>query len=140
MIGNILIFTAGLLVMGCITVPLLRSRGKRIRTLEKENGESRETEALFRSRAVKIAEDLRVTAAAISPQGHNGASKTSQSGGMEKIENTLDENARIAAEIVEKTRSVAAIASKTEEDVLHGFSLLEKNVKKWGTSRRKIRE
>ena len=56
---------------------------------------------------------------------------------MEKIKTTLNENARIAAEIVEKTSSVATIASKTEEDVLHGFSLLEKNVKKMGDIKEK---
>lgn len=45
-------------------------------------------------------------------------------------ENTNDENARISAEIVEKTGSVAAIASKMEKDVIQGFAILEKNVKK----------
>jgi methyl-accepting chemotaxis protein len=64
-------------------------------------------------------------------------SGTSQAGGMEKIETTLEEHAHIAAEIVEKTRSVATIASKTEHDVLHGFSLLEKNVKKMGDIKEK---
>ena len=44
--------------------------------------------------------------------------------------NTKDENARISAEIAEKTGSVAAIASKMERDVIKGFALLEKNVKK----------
>ena len=44
--------------------------------------------------------------------------------------NTKDENARISAEIAEKTGSVAAIASKMEKDVIKGFALLEKNVKK----------
>jgi len=55
---------------------------------------------------------------------------TDQAGSMEKIERTINENARIAAEIVEKTGSVATIASKMEEDVLHGFEVVEKNVKK----------
>jgi methyl-accepting chemotaxis protein len=65
------------------------------------------------------------------------ASGSEQAGGMEKIESTINENARIAAEIVEKTRSVAVISSKMEEDVLNGFAVLEKNVKKMGDIKEK---
>jgi methyl-accepting chemotaxis protein len=56
---------------------------------------------------------------------------------MEKIESTIDENAKIAAEIVAKTNSVATIASKMEEDVLQGFAILERNVKKMGDIKEK---
>ena len=40
------------------------------------------------------------------------------------------ETAGIATEIADRTNSVAAIASKMEKDVLKGFTILEKNVKK----------
>ena len=45
-----------------------------------------------------------------------------------QIENPEAEG--IAAEIADKTKSVAAIAAKMEKDVLKGFNILEKNVKK----------
>jgi methyl-accepting chemotaxis protein len=55
-----------------------------------------------------------------------------QAASMEEIESTINENVRIAVEIADKTGSVATIASKMEDDVLSGFSVLEKNVKKMG--------
>ena len=48
----------------------------------------------------------------------------------ENIRTQSPENTLIAAEIADKTNSVAAIASKMEKDVLKGFTILEKNVKK----------
>lgn len=51
-----------------------------------------------------------------------------QAASVQEIESTIKENARIAGEIVEKTTSVAAIASKMENDVAHGFELLERNI------------
>ena len=51
-----------------------------------------------------------------------------QAASIQEIESTINENARIAGEISEKTSSVAAIASKMENDVIHGFSVLERNV------------
>ena len=56
---------------------------------------------------------------------------------MEEIESIIVENAHLAAEIVKKNRSVASIASKMENDVLKGFRLLEKNVKKMGDIKEK---
>ena len=144
MTGNLLFFTAGIILMGLITVPLLRSCKKRILLLEKKNGESVKEAILFRDKAVKLAADIRESAGAVSLSGHDGnipetgqAAGVSSGAGMEKIEATIDENTHIAAEIAEKTTSVAAIASKMEEDVLHGFSILEKNVKKMGDIRDK---
>jgi methyl-accepting chemotaxis protein len=85
----------------------------------------------FRGKTIKLAAAVKESAGAIYLSGKNNrATGTSQSGSMEKIESTINENAKIAAEIVEKTGSVATIASKMEEDVLNGFSVLEKNVKK----------
>jgi len=51
-----------------------------------------------------------------------------QAASVQEIESTINENTQIAGEIAEKTSSVAAIASKMEGDVIHGFSVLESNV------------
>jgi len=51
-----------------------------------------------------------------------------QAASIQEIESTINENTHIAGEISEKTSSVATIASKMETDVIHGFSILERNV------------
>jgi len=51
-----------------------------------------------------------------------------QAASVQEIESTIKENSQIAVEIVEKTSSVATIASKMENDVIHGFNVLERNV------------
>jgi len=51
-----------------------------------------------------------------------------QAASIQEIESTINENTQIAGEISEKTSSVAAIASKMENDVIHGFDVLERNV------------
>jgi len=51
-----------------------------------------------------------------------------QAASVQEIQSTINENTQIAGEIAEKTSSVAAIASKMEGDVIHGFSVLESNV------------
>jgi methyl-accepting chemotaxis protein len=51
-----------------------------------------------------------------------------QAASVEEIVSTMNENAQIAADIAEKTGSVATIASKTEEDVRSGFGVLEQNI------------
>jgi len=51
-----------------------------------------------------------------------------QAASVQEIESTINENTQIAVEIADKTSSVAAIASKMETDVIHGFSVLERNV------------
>jgi methyl-accepting chemotaxis protein len=60
-----------------------------------------------------------------------------QAASVQEIESTINENAQIAADIAEKTGSVATIASKMEEDVLHGFSVLENNVDQMGDIKNK---
>jgi methyl-accepting chemotaxis protein len=67
----------------------------------------------------------------------NFSTANSQAVSMEEIQSTINENAHIAAEIADKTGSVATIASKMEDDVLSGFSVLEKNVKKMGDIKEK---
>jgi len=51
-----------------------------------------------------------------------------QAASVQEIESTMSENANIAVEISEKTSNVASIASKMENDVNMGFSVLERNV------------
>jgi methyl-accepting chemotaxis protein len=51
-----------------------------------------------------------------------------QAASVQEIESTISENTRIAVEIADKTSSVATIASRMESDVIHGFSILERNV------------
>jgi len=51
-----------------------------------------------------------------------------QAASVQEIESTINENTLIAGEIAKKTSSVAAIASKMENDVNQGFSVLERNV------------
>jgi len=51
-----------------------------------------------------------------------------QAASVQEINSTINENTQIAVEIAEKTGSVANIASKMENDVNNGFSLLERNV------------
>ena len=51
-----------------------------------------------------------------------------QAASVQEIESTINENTQIAVEIAEKTGSVASIASRMEDDVMHGFNILERNV------------
>jgi len=55
-----------------------------------------------------------------------------QATSVQEIESTINENAQIAGEIAEKTGSVANIASKMENDVIHGFEVLGRNVNQMG--------
>jgi len=131
-----LIFIAGMVIAGAVMVPMLRSRGKRIRELEAQTEQSSVSVSDFTDRTIKLAAAIRESAGVISLSG-SSASGSEQAGDIEKIEKNIDENAKIAAEIVEKTRSVAVISSKMEEDVLNGFAVLEKNVRKMGDIKEK---
>ncbi|MDR0502633.1 MAG: methyl-accepting chemotaxis protein [Treponema sp.] len=51
-----------------------------------------------------------------------------QAASVQEIEATIRDNAQIAVEIAEKTSSVATIAQKMENDVINGFSILQRNV------------
>jgi methyl-accepting chemotaxis protein len=51
-----------------------------------------------------------------------------QASSIHEIETTIKENTQIAGDISEKTSSVSTIASKMENDVIHGFSVLEHNI------------
>lgn len=135
---QVLIFFAGIVLMGAVMVPILVSYKKRIRELEAKTEQSLESATNFKGKTLKLAAAVRASADIVSQSGKNNkTSGSGQAGGMEKVEKAINENARIAAEIVEKTRSVAVIASKMEEDVLDGFTVLGKNVKKMGDIKEK---
>jgi methyl-accepting chemotaxis protein len=134
---QVLFLIAGIIIAGAVMVPMLRSRGKRIRELEAQTEQSAGSVSDFKDKTIKLAAAVRESAGVISLSGRDRASGSEQAGGIEKIEKTIDENSKIAAEIVEKTRSVAVISSKMEEDVLNGFAVLEKNVKKMGDIKEK---
>ena len=51
-----------------------------------------------------------------------------QAASVQEIESTINENTQIAGEIAEKTGSVANIALKMVDDVIHGFDVLKDNV------------
>jgi methyl-accepting chemotaxis protein len=133
-----LIFIAGIIVTCAVLVPALLSYKKRIRELEDKTEQSLESVSNFKGKTIKLAAAVKESADVVSRTGKNNkTSGSGQTGSMEKVESTINENARIAADIVEKTRSVAVIASKMEEDVLDGFKVLEKNVKKMGDIKEK---
>jgi methyl-accepting chemotaxis protein len=133
-----LFFIAGIVVAGAVMVPVARSYRKRIRELETLTEHADKSVSEFKDKTIKLAMAVRESAGIVSLSGQdNRASGSEQAGSMKKIESTIDENSRIAAEIVDKTRSVAVIASKMEEDVLKGFAVLEKNVKKMGDIKEK---
>jgi methyl-accepting chemotaxis protein len=60
-----------------------------------------------------------------------------QAASVQEIESTINENSQIAVEIAEKTSSVATIATKMETDVIHGFSVLERNIDQLGDIKKK---
>jgi len=60
-----------------------------------------------------------------------------QAASIQEIESTIKENTQIAGEIKDKTSSVATIASKMENDVIDGFSILERNVNQLGNIKQK---
>ena len=51
-----------------------------------------------------------------------------QAASIQEIESTVDENTKIAKDIADKIFNIAGIAAKMENDVIHGFSILERNI------------
>jgi len=134
MLGHFIFFAAGCFLTALILFFVLRSYKKQIRLMETKVSDAEKGHTNFVDKTKKLTVAVRESANTIklSPNA-----KSAQDVGMEKIERTINENAKIAAEVVDKTNSVAAIASKMEEDVLKGFSVLGKNVKKMGDIKEK---
>ena len=131
MLGKLLFFFAGIVLAGIIFIPVLRHRKKRIRELELINSRSARDRSDFRSKLGKLSAAVRESAVSFSGQD-NEAAGALDTVRLQKIETSAGENAQIVSDIVDKTSSVSAIASKMEEDVIKGFAVLEKNVKKMG--------
>ncbi|MDR0600585.1 MAG: methyl-accepting chemotaxis protein [Treponema sp.] len=134
---SVVFFAAGALLALLCTIPLIRSGKKRIAELG--GGEARDAgEAGIFGETLGLVKTIQESAGAISLSSRdNFATANSQAASVEEIESTVNENAQIAAEIADKTGSVATIASKMEDDVLNGFSVLEKNVRKMGDIKEK---
>ncbi|MDR1307470.1 MAG: methyl-accepting chemotaxis protein [Treponema sp.] len=135
--GNVLriLFAAALDLSAAVVL-------KECRRLEAEKealrtrSEGMRTEAFGRTGG--LVKTIQESAGAISlSSSDNFSTANNQAASMDEIETTINENARIAAEIADKTGSVATIASKMEGDVLNGFSVLEKNVRKMGDIKEK---
>ena len=138
MLGYFLIFAVSVLITVLVLFLLMRSYKKRIQKLEAKVFETEKEHLGFREKIKKLTLAVRESANSIKlSDNNNHVSGSGQEASMEKIEKTINENAKIAAEVVDKTNSVAAIASKMEEDVLKGFSVLGKNVKKMGDIKEK---
>jgi len=132
MLGQLIFFFAGIVLMLVIFIPVLRYHKKRIRDMETNAAQSEAGISEFREKITKLAAAVKYSAGFLfTSEGISGGVD------MDKIENSIDENAQIVAGIADKTSSVSAIASKTEGAVLKGFSVLEKNVKKMGVIKEK---
>jgi len=135
MLEQILFFIIGAAIAGAVMFPVLRSYKNRIREMESQTTCSARGASDFREKTIGFAAALRESAKAISFSDQNafaaGSDKNDNVGNnIERIESTINENTRLVTEIVDKTNSVTTIASKMENDVQRGFTVLEKNVKK----------
>ena len=133
MFGQVLFFISGIVLTGAVLIPVLRHRNRQIRVLEARVDQYVRELSGFRDKVIKLAAAVRESAGTF--YGRGGS--VSGSVDMEKIESSIDENAQIVAGIADKTSSVSAIASKMEDDVVKGFAVLEKNVKKMGDIKEK---
>ena len=129
MFGYMLFFIIGFFLACIIFVPLMQSKRKRIRELEDEANNCNRDESDFRNKTAKLGLAIRESANS-NPDRNNLSLLGDQAGSIEKIKSTVTENSSAAAEIAEKTGSVATIASRMEEDVVRGFGVLEKNISK----------
>jgi len=138
MLVKILFLAAGIVITALIMIPMIRSKKKQIARLEVKVSQSDKEYLSFRENIKKLISAVRESANSIRISGEKtGSISGGPDTGMDKIEKTINDNAKIAAEVVDKTNSVATIASKMEEDVLKGFSVLGKNVKKMGDIKEK---
>ena len=125
------VFLMGIGFMGAILIPIISSLKEKLKKIEKKNKENDGEECKFQDNSLKLASAVKKSSDVISLSSHdNLVSGKNQIGIIKSIESTIDENVNVAADIVEKTNSIASITSKMEEEVRHGFLVLEKNVKK----------
>ncbi|GHV90999.1 hypothetical protein AGMMS50268_15020 [Spirochaetia bacterium] len=129
---------AALLVTGLIIALVMKGYEGLLKKFESSEAQSAEEAAAVFAQARELVKTMGESAGAISVSYRDNLSTANhQAAGVEEIEATINENVRIAGEIADKTGSVATIASKMENDVLTGFGVLEKNVKKMGDIKEK---
>ncbi|MDR1955284.1 MAG: methyl-accepting chemotaxis protein [Treponema sp.] len=129
-----------LLLSGCITA----LSSKQYQRILKRVSEA-ETKTAFAEAALQTITQTREIAKTIRDSIHEisvsskdiWTTANSQAASVEEIASTIDESAKIATDIADKTGSVATIAAKMENDVLTGFSVLKNNVKKMGDIKEK---
>ena len=138
MLGQILFFAAGIIITALALYPFLRSYKKRVQELELKVFDAQKENLNFRDKTRILTAAVRESANSIYFTAGSGQTDgDDMDAGMDKIEKTISENTKLTAEVVSKINSVAAIASKMEKDVLKGFSVLSKNVKKMGDIKEK---
>ena len=103
----LVVFAVGSFFIALTLAVLSRSYKKRIRSLEKRILDTEREQFDFMDRIKKLIFSVRESANTISISGNTA---NTHDFGMEKIEKTINENAKIASEVVDKTNSVAAIA------------------------------
>ena len=135
MFNQLFFSLAGAAIAGIFLVPLVFSYRKRIRKMEEANSQLINDLSEFTEKTITLAGTLKKSVDVFSSldqgklkQGADGSD--SIDGGIERIENTINESSRIATDIAKKTDSVAAMAFRMEGDVQRGFVVLEKNVQK----------
>jgi methyl-accepting chemotaxis protein len=133
-----IIKTALFIIISYLAVMVTRAYENTVNRLEEGEIQSSAGASEAFGKTLTLVKTIQESAGKISVHsGDNFSTANSQAASMEEIQSTINENARIAAEIADKTGSVATIASKMEGDVLNGFSVLEKNVKKMGDIKEK---
>ncbi|MDR3172456.1 MAG: methyl-accepting chemotaxis protein [Treponema sp.] len=139
MIGNQLIrdgwWVLSLIACGIIIAIILKRYGELVNHIFAADIISESADAAFRTvtQTKEIAGRIREATKEIAVSSKDiFTTANNQAATVEEIVSTINENTKIATDIADKTRSVATIAAKMEDDVLTGFSVLENNVKKMG--------
>jgi methyl-accepting chemotaxis protein len=133
-----LLGTAVLAALGVLMVLGIRRLDTIVNEFSQKEKRSASDTGLVFSKTLGMVKTIQESAQAISLcSKDNFTTANNQAASMEEIKTTINDNVQIATEISDKTGSVANIASKMENDVITGFSVLEKNVKKMGDIKEK---
>ncbi|MDR2072628.1 MAG: methyl-accepting chemotaxis protein [Spirochaetaceae bacterium] len=125
-----------IILLGLIAWLVFTLTGNYEERLRNMAGQETRRDPGFSAKTMDMVKTIQGSAGKISlSSSDNFSTAHAQAASIEEIEATINENVKIAAEIADKTGSVATIASKMENDVLSGFSVLEKNVQKMGDIR-----
>jgi methyl-accepting chemotaxis protein len=118
-----------MVVAGVITAMACRRHLKLFSGMLESQSSAAETASMTVERTRDMAKTIRKSTDEIFLSSKSiFSTANNQAASVQEIESTINENTQIAVEIAEKTSSVASIASKMENDVIQGFSVLERNV------------